>query len=478
MAATGESRAGRNFRALALGQLLARMLAFFTTAYLARVLGPEGFGVVGFAFALTGYFALAVTAGLNTVGATQVAEDRDRATAVASDVMGVRILLATVAFALSALLTLVLPKPAAVKWVIVLMGLTYFTRAVGTEWVHKGLERNERVARSLILTEVVQITLVLLFVGSADDVLRVPLALFLAQATSAVYLLVPLAREGLPGPDLARGLAIFRGAFSLTLTKLMRTALYTMDILFIGFLLGERSVGLYDAPGRIGLFVVALSGALVFSFLPDFARAREQGPESSTAVLARALGFASFMIAPLLVGGTLVAEPLLVALFGTPYGEGAIVLKLVLARVSLIFFRDTLESVLVVYRRLTPEMWVMSGATVLAAILNVVLIPRLGIEGAALATLVTEVAVVAGQIFLVRRLGVGLSIPLALRIVGATGMMAGTVALLLGRLPVLLLVVLGAAVYGAAAFLFGAIPDDVRTMLTKPPGPGSSRGPR
>jgi O-antigen/teichoic acid export membrane protein len=478
VAAPGDSRAGRNFGALALGQLLARLLAFFTTAYLARVLGPEGFGVVGFAYALTGYFALAVSAGLNTVGATHVAEDRDRATAVAADVMGVRILLATVAFALSALLAAVLPKPAAVKWVIVLTGLTYFTRAVSTEWVHKGLERNQRVARSLVLTEVVQISLVLALVGSDDDVLRVPLALFLAQVASAGYLLVPLVREGLPKPDLARGLAIFRGAFSLTLTKLMRTALYTMDVLFIGFLLGERAVGLYDAPGRIGLFVVALSGSLVFSFLPDFARAREAGTGPSTAVLARALGFAFFMIAPLLAGGLLVAEPLLVALFGAPYGEGAVVLKLVLARVSLIFFRDTLESVLVVYRRLTPEMWVMAAATVLAVVLNVVLIPRLGIDGAALATLVTEVAVVGGQIALVRRQGVGLRIPLALRIVGATGVMAGVVALLLGRLPVLLVVLLGTAVYGAAAFLLGAIPDDVRTMLAKPPGPGPSDGPR
>lgn len=470
------SRAGWNFRTLAVGQLLARVLAFVTTAYLARVLGPEGFGVIGFAYALTGYFALAVTAGLNTVGATHVAEDRDRAAAVAADVMGIRVLLATVAFVLSAMLAWVLPKPEAVKWVIIFTGLTYFTRAIGTEWVHKGLESNERVARSLILTEAVQISLVLLLVGSREDVLRVPLALFVAQLAGAAYLLIPLARRGLPRPDLARGVAIFRGAFSLTLTKVMRTALYTMDVLFIGFLLGERAVGLYDAPARIGLFVVALSGALVFSFLPDFARARREGPEQSSRVLARSLGFAFFMIAPLLAGGVLVAEPLLVALFGPPYGTGAVVLQLVLARASLIFFRDTLESVLVVYRRLTPEMWVMSGATLLAALLNVLLIPRFGIEGAALATLTTEVVVVAGQIVLVRGEGVGLRIPLALRIVGATAVMSGMVSLLLGSLPVLLVVLIGAATYGAAAFLFGAIPDDVRAMLAKAPGAAPPRG--
>lgn len=469
-----DSRAGRNFRALALGQVLARALAFFTTAYLARVLGPEGFGVVGFAYAITGYFALAVTAGLNTVGATRVAEDRSRARAVASDVMGVRLLLATAAFVASAGVAYFLPKPLAVKWVIVLTGLTYFTRAINTDWVHKGLESNERVGRSLILTEVVQISAVLLLVHSPEDVLLVPVALFVAQLASDGYLLAPLLGDRLPRPDLGRGFQIFRSAFSLTITKVMRTALYTIDILFIGFLIGERAVGLYDAAGRIGLFVVSLSGALVFSFLPAFSRARGRGTRETSAVLARALSFAVFLLAPMVAGGLLVAEPLLVALFGSPYGQAALVLKLLLVRVSLVFFRDTLETVLIVYERLTPEMWIMSGATALAVVLNAVLVPSMGIVGAALATVVTEVVIVGGQIALVRAQGVKLGVPLGLRILVATAAMFGFVLLLRGRLPVLLLIPLAATVYGAGSLLLGAVPGDVRQMLASSPGPGPS----
>jgi len=68
--------------ALGGGEILARLVAFATTTVLARRLGPEGFGILGFASALCGYFALAVGGGLNDLAARDVARHPAGATGI------------------------------------------------------------------------------------------------------------------------------------------------------------------------------------------------------------------------------------------------------------------------------------------------------------------------------------------------------------------------------------------------------------
>ena len=58
----------RAIAALGGGELLFRLVAFATTTLVARRLGPDGFGVLGFASALCGYFALGFGAGLSDSG--------------------------------------------------------------------------------------------------------------------------------------------------------------------------------------------------------------------------------------------------------------------------------------------------------------------------------------------------------------------------------------------------------------------------
>ena len=61
-----------NIVALGGSELVARIIAFIGTAYVARVLGPEAFGIIGFAAAIVGYLSMGITAGLNEVGSLEV----------------------------------------------------------------------------------------------------------------------------------------------------------------------------------------------------------------------------------------------------------------------------------------------------------------------------------------------------------------------------------------------------------------------
>src|SRR5438067_6469760 len=94
--ASGDKILG-NVLSLSGGNVLSRLIAFAGTAYLARKLGPAGFGIIGFALALRSYFALSTTGGSNAVATREVARRPHDAAAIVASVILVRLVLACLA---------------------------------------------------------------------------------------------------------------------------------------------------------------------------------------------------------------------------------------------------------------------------------------------------------------------------------------------------------------------------------------------
>ena len=115
-----------NILALGSSEIVARFFAFIATVYVARELGPAGFGILGFALAISLYFSLAVHAGFNDIGAREVARRPHEARSIAASVIPLRLVLALIALGAIGTLTLFLDKPVTVKLVMVLMGLSFF----------------------------------------------------------------------------------------------------------------------------------------------------------------------------------------------------------------------------------------------------------------------------------------------------------------------------------------------------------------
>lgn len=446
------------------GEVAARVVAFVGTAYLARVLTPDGFGVIGFALAIAGYLSLAIRAGVDAVGAREVARAPAQAARLAASVSAARLLFALVAFAVIAAVALVLPKPPVVRLVLVLTGLSFFTTALDTAWVHKGLERNRRVGLSLVVNEGISVGLILLVIAGPADLVWVPVLVFAGQLAAAAYLAWPLFRAGLPRPELRLGLRLFRLSGFLIVTKVLRTLLFTFDVVLMGFWLGEREVGLYTAPYRVCNMLAALSASMLFAYLPEFARASARLDDLGDAA-SRSVELAWALAAPVAVGGILVAQPLLVLLFGGDYVEGALAFQWLLVATALILVRGAFHNVFLVRDQMRTEMLIMAAAVALNVVLNVVLIPRHGLVGAAVATAAAEALVVVLCVWAIARIGVparyrSLARPLlAAAVMGAVLWAVGDAA------PVLARVGLGASVYAAALWAVGGVPRDLAPHL-------------
>ena len=380
-----------NILSLGTGEIAARVIAFFGTAMLARRLGPDGFGIIGFATAVYGYLALAVSAGFNDIGARDVARNPAAAATTVVNVVTVRFAVAAIIFVAVGMVVLLFDIRENIQFVVLLMSLSLFSLAVDTSWAYKGLERNHRVGAALVLGQALYAGTLFLLVRGPTDIFVVPLAQFFGELSAALLLLIPLLmpfrRIKL---DLRAGWRLLRSSAFLTVTRLLKVIIYSFDVVLIGFWLGEREVGLYSAPYRICFLFVAIAAALHVSFLPVISRAFAQGIAQAQKVAERAINLGATVAAPMVVGGAILAAPLLGFVFGPQYVTGAAAFRLLLLSIGFIFIHAANHNLLLVSHRTKTEMKLYVISATINVGLNLIFIKRYGIVGAAAVTALAE----------------------------------------------------------------------------------------
>lgn len=453
--------------ALASGEVGSRAIAFLATAYAARRLTPSGFGIVGFATAVTAYFALVVRGGVTRVGIREVARDPARAATLALNTVILRLGVAAVAFAALAAAALSLDRPATVRLVVLFAGFTLFSEALDTSWVYNGLERPAAVARSRVLSQLLYAGAIAALVRGPADVTRVPLAQVFGEIVAALSLLVPLLATGAPRLELAAGARVLRATAVPLLTGLVRTVIYMFDVVVLGFVATTAAVGLYTAAYRLCFLLVAVSTAVQSAYLPEISRAAAAsgGGEAIRRAAGRSLETTAAVAAPVIVGGILLATPIMTVLFGADYAPGAAALRILLVSVAAIFLHAVSTSILLGTRRVRLELLIMTAGAALNVPLNLFLIPRFGIVGAASATAASEVLILALCWGAVRRLGIHLSARPLLKPAASALVMAAAL-LVAGRGHRLdTYLVIGGVTYAAVLLGIGGTPADAHPAV-------------
>ena len=451
-----------SFTALGGGVILSRLVAFIGTAYLARTLGTYAFGIVGLATAVTFFLGLALRMGFEPIGAREVARDPESATSLAAGAGLLRLALALVGLGILALVGLFLDKPPEVRQVFVLTGLLLLPWALDLRWVYRGLARNRWVGISMILAQVVHVTLLLLVVKSPADVIWAPLALVLGEMVAVVFLALPLLRSWTGRADWRRARGVLRSSGFLVSSGLLGALIRTTDIVLIALLLGESQVGVFSAAYRICFLLLAIAVSLHSAYQPQLARVPNHDLQAMEKLTERALESAGSLAIPFVVGGWILATPILSHLFGPEFAVGRDAFRLLLLAMGLFFLHGVFFQLLVVFDRTRPELALRGTAAGLNLILNLLLIPRFGIAGAAVATVLAELVILVWRWLVCRQLGVTVHSRFLWKPLGAASGMAIVMLWMEPRVSWFLTFVVGGLSYVILLLLLRGFPRDLR----------------
>ena len=387
-------RIARSFLALASGDGLARVIAFGAQVYIANRLGPAMLGVVGFANAVLLYFRNTAQCGVDLLGVRKVAEDREHMPEVVPAILGCRTLIAFgLATVLAAASMVFLPSPEAE--VLAIYALTLLTVGPDSRWVHTGFQDTRPVAIARVLGELLFVVSVLLLVHAPEHIERVPLAQFAGDALTTVLLFVWLGRLGLPRVlrwDWSLALPTLRRGLPLVGNVLLGLTIYNSDLIFLRIFRDLDTVGFYSAAYQLISFLINMAMAYSISLLPSLTQAAREGSATRDGLYhdAHAQSFAVGLAVA--IGGAFTAGAIMTSVFGEEFGPSEPALAILIWTVPFMLSKEVDLIALLVRGREAAVLRMTAWAVLVNVLLNLVLIPRYGILGAALSTLLTEIA--------------------------------------------------------------------------------------
>lgn len=403
MTAPGSASAGRrilrNIRALTAAKAATLLGALVTAAWTARVLGPESFGVLGFGTSLMAWAALFVNLGLSTYAVREIARDRSQARLLAERVLTLRVILAVLVGAAYAGFVLSIDKPALVKTVLLVQAVQLLGNALVLDFVYQATERMGVIATREIGTSLAGMVLVLVLVRGPDDAVIAAAITGGSLVVNALLMLTRFRRDFgslRPRIEPAAWAAILKVAAPMAVSVFAWAIFSHLDLVMLGFMADHDEVGWYSAGVRVYVLACTAGQIVMNAFLPQLAAAygdplqvRRRMADFATSMLG-----VGFLVA---TGGLVLAPAIIALLFGPAYAPASGPMRLMMLSAAVTYLNMVLGNPLLVWHRQTPYMAAMLAGGALNAALNFVLIPRYGMKGAAVATLVAEIAATAAM---------------------------------------------------------------------------------
>jgi len=388
----------KNFLSFSLAEVAGKLFRFVAVIYLVRVISVTGFGRLSFAQAVTANFVLFVGLGLDVLGAREIASRPEASARYIGMIVTMQAAAALCAY--GALFLFVRSEVSGqIAELVLVYGMTVFLVALGVDWAAVGLEHGEIVAKWRILGHVSYLLLMLALVKGSDDLVRVPAIEIATTGIAVAGILFSVRRisggisMSWPSREWARTL---RHALPLAVSGVAITLYYTVDRLMLGLMHGPRSVAMYEASYKVILVFSMFGTVLLRSVLPSLSKLHATGKKDDFAKLVAAgagLAFSGMVPTAILVAAA--AGPAMTIVMGSAYASAAPVLGVLIWSAAILLVSTNFGTALVASGHQLSHTYAVTAGLVVNVILNVILIPRAGAVGAAVATVGADVVIVA-----------------------------------------------------------------------------------
>lgn len=402
-------RVVRNASALAVAMIAARLAGFGLAIVMGRHLGASEYGRYGFANALAVVVGPLADLGITTYFIRESARDRARGDALVPRLLRAKLSLFGVVAVVATGATVALSSSTTAVMIVLLVlfagladGFSYFAFGYFRGREQMGFEGKLTAATSLIRSAGAIVLVI------ATNRL-VPVLVFMLAA-SAVQLAIALRRlrrtASGPAPASAGVPVEWRTVGAMGLFFLL-TMIYTRsDSVLVGWLNGDRAVGLYTAAYTLMLGLQIAPFVVATALAPVFARTHDRAQEVFRNSWHQGIRMILVISLPFSLVVSLLGRPIMQKVFGGEFGAGGTALAIVVWCSPLVAFNTVLTGAVRGARR---ETWLTVTAVIGAVVnvgLNLWVIPEFGIGGAAATTVGTELLVCAVLGELARRRGV------------------------------------------------------------------------
>lgn len=388
-------------------QVLAIIVPLITSAYVSRVLRPEGVGANAFTNSIIQYFILFASMGIGYYGNRQIAYVRDNRTKMAKTFWEIQIVKTIMILVSFIAFEIFLIFYARQFNYMVAQSINLVALAFDISWFYEGVENFKVTVLKNSIVKIVSMIAIFLFIKGPNDVTLYIAVLALSTLLGNLTLWPDIYRD-LPKVKIKslNPWIHFLPMAELFIPQIAIQVYVQLNKTMLGVMVSETSAGFYQYSDGLVKVTLALITATGTVMLPHVANAFSHGNMNKVnEMLYKSFDFVSSLAYPMMLGLAAIALTLAPKYYGPGYGPVGKAMMIESFVILMIGWSNVLgvQYLVPIHKQKEFTASVTLGAIV-NILLNIPLIKLWGLDGAMVATCVSEFSVTAYQLFTVRHL--------------------------------------------------------------------------
>lgn len=373
-----------------------RGIAFALTIILVRKLGPESYGILTYGLSIASLFVIFADLGLSTLVVRKMARDREEMQSYFGRVAVLKFIAIVIMFALLTAFLLIMTPGRALTVIMILLGVSVFAQNTASFYASI-FQAWEKMHLSALIETAQKCALLVLCAAVllAGHALPGVACSYALAGLLTLSLSVIVLHRAFPTPsykvDFKFYGQIIRESLPFAAIALISTIYFRLDIVMLKYFQNEQVVGWYGVAYHLYYTLATAFGAFLVAVFPLMSRLAVQSDKSELEKVARiALKLVVSLGLPLSLGGLLLSKEILHVLFGAEYAPSAEAFRLFSLLIAVGFLNSFVCYFLTATNRAAITMKALAVTVVINAVLNYFLIPMFSLQGAVLATVVSE----------------------------------------------------------------------------------------
>lgn len=387
-------------------QVLISIVPLITTPYLSRTLGAEAIGIYSYTLSVVTYFILFGSLGIAIYAQREIAyvqNDEEKRSKVFWEILILRLFTMIISMSLF-FFTCIKNTGYGIYYKIFLIQM--IANCIDISWFFQGLEEFKKTVLRNAIVKIISVILILILIKKPEDlklyILIYCISTFIGNLSLWIYIPRYISKIEFRSLKFKRHIKPILGLFIPQVAVQVYTVL---DKTMIGMIVGDKSeVGYYEQAEKIVKLLLTVITSLGTVMLPRIAyEFANNNKEKIKETMEKSINFVLILAFPMMVGLIIIAPRFIPIFLGKGFEPSIKIMQLLSPIVLFIGLGGIIGSQ---YLLPTKRQKQYTTAVIVGAITNVlfnlVLIKKIGADGAAIATIFAELACTLIQLYFVK----------------------------------------------------------------------------
>ncbi|MFA5644102.1 MAG: flippase [Patescibacteria group bacterium] len=390
------------------GKIIATLLGVMALAIMTRYLGTAGFGEYSTIITFVSFFAMSADLGLTLISAQMISNPNEDQNKILSNLFSLRLVSALILLGLAPIFVLFFPYSQIIKIGVLIAVLSYIFPALNQILIAL-FQKTLKMERAMIAEIIGKIFLV----GTIFLAIKLNYGLNGILWASVISAGVNFLINWLFGKKSAKIKLVFdlyiwkkiiRKTWPLAVTIILNLLYQKSDIILLSLFKSIEEVGIYSSSYRtievIGTIPYMFAGIMLPLFTFNWIN---KNLDFFKKMMQKSFDFMIILALPLAIGAQFTATEVISLIAGKDFSEAGLPLQLLIISISLLFLSCIFSHIIIAIEKQKKVIALYVYTTISSLILYLILIPKFSYLGASLVTIYSNVIILAGTFYYVKK---------------------------------------------------------------------------